>query len=73
MMLNRKDKLARLIVDLPAVRENVPEEDLHKITDYKSLKNSNDPYIKTLVYGLEATVSNLKSTYDDFTKFINLL
>lgn len=72
-MLNRKDKLARLIVELSVVRENVSEKELAKITDYKSLKESNDPHIKTIVYGLEANLANLKSTYDDFTKFINLL
>lgn len=72
-MLNRKDKLARLIVELPIVKENVSKSELAKITDYKALKESEDPYIKTIVYGLNASLSNLKSTYDDFTKFINLL
>lgn len=72
-MLNRKDKLARLIVELPVVKENVSEKELSKITNYTALKECEDPHIKTIVYGLEATLSNLKSTYDDFTKFINLL
>ena len=72
-MQSRKDKLAKLIVELPIVVENVKTSDLEKVIDYKSLLKSEDPFLKTIVYALENPLSNMKSTYDDFTKFINLL